>query len=195
MAEGCHPAFAIFKVSLAAARQVVPGPCSPNHCPCYPELSTTGILSLMGKQQITGLLWSAPPPATINFSNVLFHIPVPSIFLSQNPAVATAYVNSSAWASRALPQHPFTTLLLILSSVTTLPPPTQTKLTGPGDFANALPVSWSVILLMQVLLLLPILNLNHLFQDGPNRLKNLLKSHSRQQSLDRTSGQSDHPSP
>lgn len=51
------------------------------------------------------------------------------------------------------------------------PPAFQTKLTGPGDFVNALPVSWSVVLPMQVLFLLPILRLKNLFQeavpDGP----------------------------
>lgn len=46
---------------------------------------------------------------------------------------------------------------------------------------------------MQVLLLLPILNLNHLFQDGLDRLRKLFKATRGLQSLDRTSGQSDHP--
>lgn len=46
---------------------------------------------------------------------------------------------------------------------------------------------------MQVFLLLPILNLNHLFQDGPDGLRKLLKATRGLQSLDRTSGQSDHP--
>lgn len=52
-----------------------------------------------------------------------------------------------------------------------LQPPTRTRLTGPGEFVNALPVPGSVLVPVQVLFLLPILNLNHLFQeDLPERL-------------------------
>ena len=61
-----------------------PGPCSLNHCPCYPELSTTEILLLIGKQQRPGRPWSAPRPATIGFSNVPLHIPLTSISLSKS---------------------------------------------------------------------------------------------------------------
>lgn len=47
-----------------------------------------------------------------------------------------------------------------------LGPPTGTKLTGPGNSVKAFPVPWRVILQMQVPFLLPILNLNHLFQEA-----------------------------
>ena len=83
-----------------------PGPCSLNHCPYYPELSTTEILLLTGKQQRMGRPWSAPPLAMISFANVPLHIPLSSI-LSQNPVGVTAQADSSAWASRATLQHSF----------------------------------------------------------------------------------------
>lgn len=41
--ECCQPALAAFTVSLAAAWQVVPGPCSHNHCPYHPEPLATGV--------------------------------------------------------------------------------------------------------------------------------------------------------
>lgn len=78
------------------------------------------------------------------------------------------------------------------TSPVTTPPPNSNQANRPGDFADAFPVSWSVILLTQVFLL-PILNLNHLFQDGPDGLRKLLKATHGLQSLDRTSGQSDRP--
>lgn len=131
---------------------MVPGPCSLNQCSCYPELSTSGILPLMGRQQILGVLWTI-------LKHALSHFPIKHFSLK-----------TQLWL---LPtQTPLPGLqgffLNIFYSVHSflLGPPTRTKLTGPGNFVNAFPVPCSVILQMQVLFLVPIVNLSHLFQEA-----------------------------
>lgn len=107
-----------------------------------------------------GILWTIPPPTTITFlKHALPLFPIKHFSLK-----------TQLWL---LPmQTPLPGLqgffLNILYSVHSflLGPPTGTKLTGPGNFVNAFPVPWSVILQMQVLFLLPTLNLNHLFQEA-----------------------------
>lgn len=130
---------------LSMWSQAVPGPHSFNHCHYYPELSASGILSIMGRQQIMGLLWSTPYQSESHSSHMLLHIPPTKHVLSQIPVVATEHVNS------------YPTPFILGTAL-----PTPIKLTGPMYFANSLPVPWSVILWMQRL---PILNLNHLSQE------------------------------
>lgn len=131
----------------------------------YPPLDSA-LKGGRGGQQRMGLLLSAhhqPPP---HFSHTPAHSPTTQFSL-----------RTQLWLlpmQTPLPelQGLFPNILysFIPSFCETTPTPKQTKLAGPEEFANALPVPWNVLLPIQVLSLLPILNLHHLFQVAfPNR--------------------------
>lgn len=96
---------------------------------------------------------------------MFFHIFLPSVFLSKPSCGYCPYKPLCLGLNSPFP------LSLSPSTLFFCNPPTRTRLTGPGEFVNALPVPGSVLVPVQVLFLLPVLNLNHLFQeDLPERL-------------------------
>lgn len=164
--ESSLSALATFKASLVAAWQVVPGPCS-HTVPLiqgYGGGRVAGILPFMGRQQRMGLLWSARHHASgtrsCTFTKHFFsrktqpwllHVQTPRPGLQGHLTNILYPSHSTLFFCDLLPQG-------------------QISLAGPGEFANAFPVSRRVILLMRVLPLLPIPNQNHLFQEAlPDR--------------------------